>query len=321
MRITQLGDFGYYYVLSKWRERQIRKESPLSFFERHTNYGSRAVYPAPEMSEILSGLITGGKPFMAGRFGGVELSAMKTFDFELSGRYAKNLEQMRTCAGFFPGTEAMGEAFKDLMIRCIPEADVIGVWGQPFEDFYLKRFGSGQLKTVYLSEFEPWSCAAHPWSASLEGRKVLVIHPFAETIKKQYEKREKLFPGTKILPRFDLMTLKAVQTIAGERDDRFDDWFQALEWMRREALKKDFDIAVIGCGAYGFPLAAKLKQAGRQAVHLGGATQILFGIKGKRWETDPSFAYIRKYFNDDWVYPDESERPERASEVEGGCYW
>ena len=49
-------------------------------------------------------------------------------------------------------------------------------------------------------------------------------------------------------------------------------------------MKIDFDVAIIGCGAYGFPLAAKLKQAGKQAIHLAGATQLLFGIKGKRWE-------------------------------------
>ena len=53
--------------------------------------------------------------------------------------------------------------------------------------------------------------------------------------------------------------------------------------MYTEAVKIDFDTAIIGCGAYGFPLAAKLKAAGKQAFHMGGATQLLFGIKGSRW--------------------------------------
>lgn len=43
--------------------------------------------------------------------------------------------------------------------------------------------------------------------------KVLVIHPFEDTIKSQYQKREKLFPGTDILPEFELKTLKAVREI------------------------------------------------------------------------------------------------------------
>ena len=90
--------------------------------------------------------------------------------------------------------------------------------------------------------------------------------------------------------------------------------------MYNEAMKMDFDIAIIGCGAYGMPLAAKLKQAGKQAIHLGGATQLLFGIKGKRWvENYPS--KIATLFNDAWVYPDEIEVPQAAKVVEGGCYW
>ena len=86
-------------------------------------------------------------------------------------------------------------------------------------------------------------------------------------------------------------------------------------------MKIEFDVAIVGCGAYGFPLAAKLKQAGKQAIHLAGATQLLFGIKGKRWEEDPAFEYVRKFFNEAWVYPDETEKPKNASVVEGGCYW
>lgn len=33
---------------------------------------------------------------------------------------------------------------------------------------------------------------------------------------------------------------------------------------------------------YGFPLAAHVKHKGKQAIHLGGTLQLLFGIKGNR---------------------------------------
>ena len=174
---------------------------------------------------------------------------------------------------------------------------------------------------TYLLDLEPWSAPDHPWSAALKGKKVLVIHPFADTIIAQYKRREKIFPGTDILPVFDLRVLKAVQTVAEEIDDRFETWFDALEWMYNEALKINFDVAIIGCGAYGFPLAAKLKQAGKQAIHLGGATQILFGIKGKRWEKDDSFLYVQKFFNENWVYPSDDDKPLNAKSVAGGVYW
>ena len=127
-----------------------------------------------------------------------------------------------------------------------------------------------------------------------------------------------MFDNLEMLPEFELKTLKAIQTIAGETDDRFSDWFEALEYMRDEAMKIDFDVAIIGCGAYGFPLAAMLKRAGKCAIHMGGATQYLFGIKSKRGE---NHEFIKSLFNDNWVRPSEKETPKNKNLVEGGCYW
>ena len=88
--------------------------------------------------------------------------------------------------------------------------------------------------------------------------------------------------------------------------------------MYKEALNIDFDIALIGCGAYGLPLAVQLKRAGKQAIHIGGALQLLFGIKGTRWENKPEASIL---FNEYWIRADLSERPRRLDQVEGGCYW
>ena len=145
-----------------------------------------------------------------------------------------------------------------------------------------------------------------------------MIHPFSETIQKQYLKRKYLFDNPQILPEFDLYVLKAVQTIADEKDDRFENWFEALDWMYEEAMKIDFDVALIGCGAYGMPLAALIKKAGKQAIHMGGVLQILFGIKGKRWNDDP---VVSKLYNEYWVNPSKNETPVKAKNIEEGCYW
>jgi len=37
--------------------------------------------------------------------------------------------------------------------------------------------------------------------------------------------------------------------------------------MKVEIRKKDFDIAIIGAGSYRFPLAAFIKEIGKQAIH------------------------------------------------------
>ena len=177
-----------------------------------------------------------------------------------------------------------------------------------------------------LLALEPY-WAIEPWTRALEGKKVLVIHPFASLIESQYaEKRELLFQDKRVLPSFELKTLQAVQSIGGESE--FKDWFEALDWMKTRMDATDYDIALIGCGAYGFPLAAHAKRMGKQSVHLGGALQLLFGIRGKRWD-DPSYGVrvfgvqnmYKRLFNEAWIYPTESLRPKYANRVESGCYW
>ena len=79
-----------------------------------------------------------------------------------------------------------------------------------------------------------------------------------------------------------------MQSIGGGKGE-FATWFDALEWMEQEVDKREFDIAIIGCGAYGFNLAAHIKRKGKKAIHLGGATQLLFGITGKRWEENEDY--------------------------------
>ena len=149
-------------------------------------------------------------------------------------------------------------------------------------------------------------------------KKVLVIHPFEETIIKQYERKDLLYKNEKILPDFELKTIKAVQTIAGEKSE-FKDWFEALESMKNKMNSTDFDVAIIGCGAYGFPLAAHAKKLGKIGIHLGGVTQLLFGIKGSRWENWTHYTELRKNNGKDWVYA--NEIPKDYKKIENGCYW
>jgi hypothetical protein len=144
----------------------------------------------------------------------------------------------------------------------------------------------------------------------------LVIHPFVESIKKQYARRDKLFANQDILPAFELETIQAVQSIAGN-DCGYTTWFDALEAMKNEIVRKQFDIAILGCGAYGFPLAAFIKEQGKRAVHMGGATQILFGIKGGRWDAST----VSRLYNEYWIRPGASEVPTGIHKVENGCYW
>lgn len=262
--------------------------------------------------------LSGGKPAMIARFGSTEMKAVL---YPLLPRWMRQpvkhrvLHTMRVYSGFFSASEAAICRFSDLMLADMEYLDVLGSW-RVEERFLCHRFKAATL--VDLASLEPY-LSSMPWSALLANKRVLVVHPFVSTIRRQYdEKREQLFADSRVLPAFGSLDLvAAVQTIAGN-ESRFSDWFDALESMKDEVAAKQFDVAIIGCGAYGFPLAAHVKRLGKQAVHLGGATQILFGIRGNRWDKHP---VISSLYNEHWVRPDVTEKPSGAEKVEGACYW
>lgn len=308
---------------AKIREMNIRKcGSAKKYSDSLEKYGGKELLACSDANEYIKECILSGKPFLAARFGSTELLNIQTYEFGAHGKYGKEdrFKQLCDWSGFFPNDISLCGRFAETIEQACTFVDLIAVWYMPFEEYYIKKCMPENVKQTYLLDFEPWASECH-WSAALKGKKVLVIHPFTETIRFQYNRRSELFPGTDILPDFELKTLKAVQTLAGTKDSRFENWFDALDWMYNEAMKIDFDIAIIGCGAYGLPLASKIKQAGKQAIHLAGATQILFGIKGKRWEEDPAFDYVRKWFNDSWIRPSDIDKIENSQKVEDSCYW
>ena len=270
-------------------------------------------------------------PCMIARFGSVELRAVVDYMFPPTAKnalrfvkgeipswgYAPSTKRtMHINAGFFPATKPMLDRFGQLMQECMPLVDVLGSWRQ--EEAAVMQYMPQTIR-VPLYALEPYYFD-NPWTPALEGKKVLVIHPFEDTIRKQHEKGcyEHLFADKRLTPNYELQTLKAVQSIAGAKPDGFDDWFQALQWMKTEIDKRDFDIAIIGCGAYGFPLAAHVKQIGKKAVHLGGAAQYLFGIRSNASEKNKVLASL---VNEKWVRPSKSETPKGIEKVENSRYW
>ena len=114
-----------------------------------------------------------------------------------------------------------------------------------------------------------------------------------------------------------MLTIKAVQSL-GENDNGYNNWFEAYEYMLEQCKSMDFDVAIIGCGAYGFPLGAEIKKMGKCAIHLGGVTQLLFGIRGKRW--DSYGGVYESMINDSWIRPSGEEITDIVKSVEDGCY-
>jgi len=99
---------------------------------------------------------------------------------------------------------------------------------------------------------------------------------------------------------------------------QYPDWLTALEALREQMAALTFDVAIVGAGAWSIPLVTHAKSLGAWGIHLGGATQIFFGIKGKAWETHEQ---ISGFFNEAWTRPSTSETPQGILQIENGRYW
>jgi hypothetical protein len=241
--------------------------------------------------------------------------------------HEENIKFLDVYSGVFPPTIKTAEEFSKRYLKDIPSIDLLGSF-QYYEKFMpLKK----EVQYVHLETLYPFF-VNKPWTAALKGKKVLVVHPFEETIKIQYQKRKNLFEHPDMLPDFELITLKAIQSAAGIKVP-FKDWFEALKYMEDEISKIDFDVCLLGCGAYGMPLAAHVKRMGKKSIHMGGGLQLLFGIKGKRWdnanygkEEFKMFSGMmntpyNSLYNEYWIKPLISDTPQTAKALDDAIYW
>lgn len=218
-------------------------------------------------------------------------------------------------AGFFPPTDEALEAFSVRVCEDAMQIDILATHSPGETEVCM---GNAAVKAIPLPDLEPFR-RHNPWTSALYGKKVLVVHPFVDTIRSQYEKRRLLFKNPDMLPDFRLETYRTLSSFAGNKVP-YSTWFDALDKMCADIAKIDFDIALIGCGAYGMSIGAYIKrELKRKAVHMGGATQLLFGIKGGRWDRVP--LYSEGLYNEHWVRPFASDTVPSVRTIEGGCYW
>ncbi|MCR5062316.1 MAG: hypothetical protein K6A89_03450, partial [Treponema sp.] len=236
---------------------KIKKLSP--------DYSSE-IYFKQEGNDKIFNLLESKFPVFITRFGSVELNTIneylkakkreekthtknKTINF-----YSENtFSSMHKNAGFFPVTKENLDSFAQLYLDSIKNIDCCGVWFNDGEASVLKN-GAGSALLVELGCLNSW-LYKNPYTGILRGKKVLVIHPFENTILSQIKNRERIFEDQNVLPDCEIKIIKAPQTIAGNTDG-YSSWFEALEATKKKIDEVDFDIALLGCGAYGLPLGA-----------------------------------------------------------------
>jgi hypothetical protein len=267
--------------------------------------------------EIGRALLRGG--VLVARVGETEGAATKQYLLQRHARSgplapydAAVVERLKATAGFFPTTDDAIDELSRLYLRAIDEIDIYAAWTR-----HDAALCPPAARRVRLIDLDPFFTTVR-WTLALAGRRICIVNPFVDTMTAQYPRRAALFDRP-VLPDFDLVFVRAPMTHC-ESEVGQQTWLGNLQHMQDQVSELDPDILIIGAGAYGLPLGAAAKAAGRSAVVLGGSTQLLFGIKGNRWENDRQY---RRLFNEHWVRPSEGERPAgfSAMEIKGGAYW
>lgn len=256
--------------------------------------------------------IKSGIPFIASKMGAVE---QRVIIAKLNNNYNSVRSMASDNAGITPSDDATLDFFFDEYTQALQNTDILGSMCMDSEKMIISKYSPNSIFSE-LRLLEPFYFE-NPWSEMLAALNVLIIHPFEATIQKQYSIREQLFANEKILPKFNLLTIKAEQTNGGGMDNN-KPFIESLNIMKSKIDSFNFDIAIIGCGAYGLLLANYIKNKGKQAVHIGGGMQILFGIKGRRWDAHPE---ISSMYNESWCRPLDEEKTRNYNIIEGGTYW
>jgi hypothetical protein len=290
-----------------------------------------------EINKILCDFIEKCEPFSCIRLGNTE-------NYILNNLYSDQLvpewwfSYFCNVAGVFPiDINFYKNQYIPSNLNAIKNSDIVG-WVPITQVDPLEKFEKEVLRDkvcftdldfldpCYLVEYE------EPWTSKLAGKKVLVVSPHHDSIFKQWKNKQNVWGNKvdKILP-FELVDViksphpPQIEGGSLEVDGKeLSSWFQVEKYLENQISKYDFDLLIVGAGAYAPPLCSFAKSMGKMAINPGGATQLFFGIYGKRWTTEGNFPTHVKYFNDDWIYPLTEDKPKNFSVVEsmeGNCYW
>jgi hypothetical protein len=292
-------------------------------FAEGCRYRDLSVWDNERGNRLLYDALASGKPQAIGKLGSTEHFAIRKYLRFSNHPNAEELtrvdrEILYTNAGVFPKDYATLEKYAKLMTETVlPEITLMVVWFNLGESSIVRKYAP-KATLIGLNSLESYYFQHDRWTKILKGKKVLVMHPFVNTIRSQYRNRHEIWRGRDdVLPDFELFQI-AVPHYPALVPPKHDSWFEALEAMKQEMSMLDFDVALIGAGAYSLPLAVHAKKLGKCGIHIGGALQVYFGIRGGRWDNDPFF---NKFYNEYWIRPLEEDTPSKNKVIEGGCYW
>lgn len=317
----------YYYVLAPLDDNQVQDQThPFTFIGENNNFLS-----------YLEFTIALEQPFVVPRLAGIEhmyavigMNALQRGKFEDNeANYINQTRNiMKNNAGIFlPDANSVvkySQLYLSAFQKCQcyidwePQGDVAGGGLQTAYEFITDNFHCQRVWSFGVADIFHLIYLEKPWTFALEGKRLLIISPFADTFKKQVKNLDKIY-GRDMFPNCSFIFIKPPITNGNNSSRPFDEELDSFI-SQIEKIKDEFDIALVSCGGYGNPVVARIYDLDKSAIYVGGVLQMYFGVYGSRWERERPLV-MRLFKNEYWVRPQPDERPDGFENVEQSCYW
>jgi len=280
----------------------------LEYYSSHSTF--RVLSPE-NGNEAISSILESGKPAAIGKIGSTEIAATRIYLGYTGETHDKWKRMKRTSdipqyrGGIFPDTDEIYEKFGQIYYDALLNMDYFALWYNYGESKIIHSLGQKPIISHSLESLNPYAFG-EPWSRHFKGRKILVILPFKNTVESQLLKRDKIWKNPDTLPEAKYQIMKIPQNAYVEKP-WFNDWVETFHFLKDQIHKYEFDIAVIGAGAWSIPLAVEVKKMGKIGIHMGGSTQVLFGITGGRWQETGSLDH---FYNENWTRVLDTDKPD-----------
>jgi hypothetical protein len=271
-----------------------------------------------QLNELIKNCLAAAQPMAFGKIGGCEGQHILHM---LTTRRVAWTEQLGINAGVFPLDEPTVARWAKTYIDAIRCLDGVIQWhDQGCDRALLKILNPGAFVSTIMEDLLPLGLGAECWHYGLADKRVLLVHPMVHTVRAQMARFSSLWPGA-LLGDLILVRSPYPPWLSGRAE--FASYFDALEAMKQAIAGATFDVGIVGAGAYSLPLVKFMKDLGRPAIHLGGRTQLLFGIRGRRWDAEPQEWKSENGYDSSqyWIRPLPEDVPLHKNLVEGGCYW
>jgi hypothetical protein len=231
-------------------------------------------------------------------------------------------------SGVFPANSAFYREFAAFYADRMRELDCIGLSMDSLRpSLEIIRFYSFTADLIRYHDQEPDRSVpaddSRCYLPHFAGRRVLIVSPYAQALRDRAERDTFEAVWTNTGKRwFEPATVDAVEFpygFARETQRHFGTCLDLLDDIKARVQQHEFDVALIGAGALGIPIASHVKSLGKVGLSLGGALQVIFGVIGHRWRR--SAHWRERYINEAWVDVPAKYRPDPGETDASMNYW